>query len=203
MFMHTVARVSMHSLLVQSQSGFAYLIYFTLFVAASLILVLWIDRYGGTGSRLDPKRIVEEHKVALLCLSLILVIVYNLELCLGYGVSSEIDEYSVGDPVRIDIVVRNPFPLPIRYSGYNAITVSPDRLTGSEGLAEDAAEPVSKSTYWMGSTWLMPLETRSIAMRIIEFDEEGVYMVTVTVADRSGFKNASTMVTVKSFEGQR
>ena len=193
--------MSTHSVLVQSQSGFASLIYFTLFVAASLILVLWIDRYCDTGSRLDPKRIVKEHKAALLCLSLILVIVYNLELCLGYGVSPEIDECSVEDPVQIDVVVRNPFPLPIRYSGYNAITVSPDRVAGSEGLAEDAAEPVSKSNYWMGSTWLMPLETRRIAMRTVEFDEESVYRVTVTVADRSGFKNASTMVTVERFEG--
>jgi hypothetical protein len=44
----------------------------------------------------------------------------------------------------------------------------------------------------------MPLETRRIAMRSIEFDEEGVYRVTVTVADRSGFKKASIMVTVRS-----
>ena len=40
-------------------------------------------------------------------------------------------------------------------------------------------------------------------MRNIEFDEEGVYRVTVTMADRSGIKNASTMVTVESLEGQR
>jgi hypothetical protein len=188
----------MHSVLVQSQSGLASLIYFIFFLVTSIILVLWIYRYGDTGSRLDPKRIVKEHKAALLSLSLILVLVYSLELCLGYGVSPEIDECSVGDPVQIDIVVRNPFPLPIRYSGYNAITVSPDRVAGSEGLAEDAAEPAAKSNYWIGSTWLMPLETRRIAMRSIEFDEEGVYRVTVTVADRSGFKKASTMVTVRS-----
>jgi hypothetical protein len=189
--------------LVQSQSGLANLVYFISFAAASLIIVLWMHRYGGTGSRLDPKRIVKEHKSALLCLSLILVTVYNLELFLGYGVSPEVDECRVGNTIRINVSVRNPFPMPIRYSGYNAITVSSDRVAGSEGLAEDAAEPVSMSTYWTGSTWLMPLETRRITTRSIEFDEEGVYRVTVTVADRSGVKKASTMVTAESLEGQR
>lgn len=195
--------MSTRSVLVQSQSGLAILIYFTSFAAASLIIVLWVHRYGGTGSRQDPKKIVKEHKAALLCIFFILVTVYNLELFLGYGISPEADECSVGDLFLIDVVVRNPFPLPIRYSGYNDITVSPDRVAGSEGLAEDAAEPVSMSTYWMGSTWLMPLETRRIAVRSIEFDEEGVFRVTVTVADRGGFKKASTLVTVRGFEGQR
>jgi len=186
-----------------SQSGLTSIIYFAVILATLMIVALWFRRFGGTGSTLDPKMIIRNHKGKLLAVVALSAVYLTLGGLCTIELAPHRPTYTVGEEVEAEILVVNPLPVPVYYFGHYRITryncypngteIKPvSNAVNAARAAAEAANQQSRSRW--GARWVPPYGSALIARSWASPAELGE--ITMTAEVERDLKTSAATCTV-------
>lgn len=195
---------------VESYSMFSihspYLLLLVCFIL--VFLIVWIRtfyiKYGGTGHRLDPSRVIRKYGNSLVILGLLVVSFLFLDLGVSYSVETAKDEYSLGEIACVNVSVHNPYPFPIWYSGFHssAVELSPVSMErfpfGVAAIAADRAS-MEGGSIRQKSGFITAYGSKTLFSRMYETEVKGRIGVHAFIGSTRSY-NISTNILVTEFK---